>query len=61
VQGTGKQPGDGQPVGYKNIPDFEDFGLGCFMLAGSEVYKLAKSMEPKPKKEKKKDKKKEVK
>jgi hypothetical protein len=23
-----------------NVPDFEDFGLGCFLLAGSEVYKL---------------------
>lgn len=42
VQGTGKEPKDGQPVGYDNIPDFEDYGLGCYMLAGSEVYKLAK-------------------
>ena len=40
VQGTGKEPKDKQPVGYDNIPDFEDFGLGCFLLAGSEVYKL---------------------
>ena len=40
VQGTGKEPKDGQPVGYDNIPDFEDFGLGCFLLAGSEVYKM---------------------
>ena len=40
VQGTGKQPSDSQPVGYDNIPNFEDFGLGCFLLAGSEVYKL---------------------
>ncbi|MFT3827254.1 MAG: glycoside hydrolase family 88 protein [Chitinophagaceae bacterium] len=42
VQGTGKEPKDGQPVGYDNIPDFEDYGLGCFLLAGSEVYKLKK-------------------
>jgi rhamnogalacturonyl hydrolase YesR len=42
VQGTGKQPSEGQPVTYTNIPDFEDYGLGCFLLAGSEVYKLAK-------------------
>jgi len=41
VQGTGKEPKDGQPVGYDKIPDFEDYGLGCFLLAGSEVYKLA--------------------
>jgi unsaturated rhamnogalacturonyl hydrolase len=49
VQGTGKEPKDSQPVGYDNVPNFEDFGLGCFLLAGSEVYKLQKSMEPKPK------------
>lgn len=40
VQGTGKQPKDSQPVGYDNAPNFEDFGLGCFLLAGSEVYKF---------------------
>jgi unsaturated rhamnogalacturonyl hydrolase len=40
VQGTGKEPKDGQPVTYDHIPDFEDYGLGCFLLAGSEVYKL---------------------
>lgn len=42
VQGTGKEPKDGQPVTYDHIPDFEDYGLGCFLLAGSEVYKLGK-------------------
>jgi unsaturated rhamnogalacturonyl hydrolase len=40
VQGTGKQPSDSQPVGYDNVPNFEDFGLGCFLLAGSEVFIL---------------------
>ena len=40
VQGTGKEPKDSQPVGYDHVPDFEDFGLGCFLLAASEVYKL---------------------
>ena len=40
VQGTGKEPKDGQPVTYDSRPDFEDYGLGCFLLAGSEVYKL---------------------
>src|SRR5450759_1721910 len=39
VQGTGKEPKDSQPVGYDNVPNFEDFGLGCFLLAGSEMYK----------------------
>ena len=42
VQGTGKEPKDGQPVTYDKKPDFEDYGLGCFLLAGSEVYKLKK-------------------
>jgi unsaturated rhamnogalacturonyl hydrolase len=42
VQGTGKEPKDSQPVSYTNIPDFEDYGLGCFLLAGSEVYQLKK-------------------
>lgn len=41
VQGTGKEPKDSQPVGYDTTPDFDDFGLGCFLLAGSEMYKLA--------------------
>jgi unsaturated rhamnogalacturonyl hydrolase len=40
VQGTGKQPSDSQPVGYDRIPNFEDFGLGCFLLAGTEMQKL---------------------
>jgi len=40
VQGTGKEPKDGQPVTYDSMPDFEDFGLGCFLLAGSEIYKM---------------------
>lgn len=45
VQGTGKEPKDGQPVTYDNVPDFEDYGIGCFLLAGTEVYKL---VTPKP-------------
>ena len=40
VQGTGKEPKDGQPVSYDKMPDFEDYGLGCFLLAGSEVYQI---------------------
>lgn len=40
VQGTGKEPKDGQPVSYTSTPDFEDYGLGCFLLAGTEVYKM---------------------
>ena len=40
VQGTGKEPKDGQPLSYDKIPDFEDYGLGCLLLAGSEVYQI---------------------
>jgi rhamnogalacturonyl hydrolase YesR len=42
VQGTGKEPKDSQPVNYDHVPNFEDFGLGAFLLAGREVYKLNK-------------------
>jgi rhamnogalacturonyl hydrolase YesR len=40
VQGTGKEPKDGQPVTYDKVPNFEDYGVGCFLLGASEVYKL---------------------
>ena len=40
VQGTGKEPKDGQPVNYDSTPDFEDYGLGCFLLAGTALYKM---------------------
>lgn len=36
----GSGPHEGQPVTYNLKSDFEDNGPGCFMLAGSEVYKL---------------------
>ena len=44
-----------QPVGYDIVPNFEDFGLGCFLLAGSEMYKLEKAAEPKVKEPKVKE------
>ena len=40
IQSTGKEPKDGQPVLRDKTPDFEDYGLGCVLLAGTEVYKL---------------------
>jgi len=40
VQGTGDEPSSGQPVTYDSMPDFEDYGLGMFLLAGTEVYKM---------------------
>ena len=39
VQGTGKEPKDGQPVTYDKAPDFEDYGTGCFLLAATEYYR----------------------
>lgn len=40
VQGTGKDPSAGQPVTYTSVPDFEDYGTGCFLLGATEYYKL---------------------
>ncbi|MBK0369285.1 glycoside hydrolase family 88/105 protein [Flavobacterium agrisoli] len=40
LQSTGKEPKDGQPLSVDKMPDFEDYGLGCFLLAGSELYKM---------------------
>jgi rhamnogalacturonyl hydrolase YesR len=40
VQGTGKEPKDGQPVTYDSMPDFEDYGLGAFLLAACEIIKM---------------------
>jgi unsaturated rhamnogalacturonyl hydrolase len=40
VQGTGTRPGDRMPVSYDSTPNVEDFGVGCFLLAGSAVATL---------------------
>jgi rhamnogalacturonyl hydrolase YesR len=40
-QGTGSAPSSSQPVTYTSVPNFDDFGLGLFLLAGTEVYKLS--------------------
>jgi len=42
VQATGDKPSDGQPVTIDSKPDFEDYTIGAYLLAGSEVYHLAK-------------------
>lgn len=39
-QGTGKDPSAGQPLSFYKVPDFEDYGTGCFLLGGVEYYKL---------------------
>ena len=42
-QGTGKQPSDSQPVTYDRLPDFDDYGIGCFLLGATEYAKLVHS------------------
>lgn len=39
-QGTGKDPSAGQPVTFTSVPDFEDYGTGCFILGAVEYYRL---------------------
>jgi len=41
AQGTGSKPADHQPVTFDSVPDDIGFPLGCFLLGGSEVWKLA--------------------
>lgn len=38
VQGPAGQPSEGQPVNFEST---QDYGVGAFLLAGSEVYELA--------------------
>jgi unsaturated rhamnogalacturonyl hydrolase len=41
VQPTGAAPCSGPgPLGPDAVPNFDDFGVGCFLLAGSEVLRL---------------------
>lgn len=40
VQGTGKEPKEAQPVTYTREPDFDDYGLGAFLMAGAEICKM---------------------
>ncbi len=40
VQGSGKEPKEAQPVTYDREPDFDDYGLGAFLMAGTEIYRM---------------------
>jgi unsaturated rhamnogalacturonyl hydrolase len=41
VQSTGDRPCTGPaPLAASTLADFDDYGVGCFLLAGSEVYRL---------------------
>ena len=43
VQSTASQPSDGQPLSYDKMANFEDYGLGAFLLAGSEICQLSQN------------------
>ena len=40
VQGEGQEPKDSQPVRHAFRTEGEDFATGCFLLAGSEMFRL---------------------
>ncbi|MDE6417054.1 MAG: glycoside hydrolase family 88 protein [Duncaniella sp.] len=45
IQGTGSKPEHGAPITYDTDPDFEDFGVGCWLWGATEVHALARSLE----------------
>ncbi len=44
AQSTGKEPKDGQPLSYDKVPNFEDYTLGAFLCAGTELYRLKSTL-----------------
>ena len=48
-QGTGKDPSAGQPVTFDKMPDFEDYGTGCYLLGLTEYYQLPATPQPEAK------------
>lgn len=45
LQGTGSKPEDGGPITYNSVPDFEDFGYGCWLWGAAEAHALAVQQE----------------
>lgn len=45
LQGTGAKPEDGGVITYNSIPNFEDFGYGCWLWGAAEAHALAKKIE----------------
>ncbi|MDE6418018.1 MAG: glycoside hydrolase family 88 protein, partial [Duncaniella sp.] len=41
LQGTGSAPEHGGPITYNSTPDFEDFGVGCWLWGAAEIHALA--------------------
>ncbi len=45
LQGAGSKPEDGGVITYNSVPDFEDFGFGCWLWGAAEVHALAVALE----------------
>lgn len=45
LQGAGSKPEDGGVITYNSVPDFEDFGYGCWLWGAAEVHALLKQIE----------------
>lgn len=45
IQGSGSKPSDAQPVEFDSVPDFYDFGCGCWLVGVSEYIKLLRACE----------------
>ena len=45
MQGTGSKPEDGGVITFDAVPDFEDFGIGCWLWGAAEVHALAVQQE----------------
>lgn len=41
IQGAGSKPEDGGIITFNSKPDFEDFGIGCWLWGAAEVHALA--------------------
>ncbi len=48
LQGTGAKPEDGGVITYHSVPNFEDFGYGCWLWGAAEVHALASENEEAP-------------
>lgn len=45
MQGTGAKPEDGGVITYDSKPNFEDFGIGCWLWGAAEVHALCRQLE----------------
>ncbi len=45
LQGSGSSPEDGGVITYNSIPDFEDFGIGCWLWGAAELHALLAQLE----------------